>query len=166
MHDSRLHLTAFVSAQFLTLVSISGCSNSVESQVAAMNDSHIKQVTNLYFAYSSAHFGGLPKDEASLKSFVKEMSPHKLELMHIDPNKLDEIFTSQRDGKPLKIKPSVGSPPAVVFETEGRNGIREVGFLGPTVKLVDNTEYDKLWNEKGSARAAAGPPSAAEPPAK
>src|ERR1700690_1974286 len=144
MVASQLQVRAVAAVLLFAFASVTGCSNSVESQVAAMNDSHIKQGTNLYFAYSAAHFGGPPKDEASLKSFVKEMSPHKLELMHIDPNKLDEIFTSQRAGKPLKIKPSVGSPPAVVFETEGRDGIREVGFLGPTVKLVDNTEYDKL----------------------
>jgi hypothetical protein len=147
---------AFVAVAMICLVS-AGCSNSVESQVSAMNNSHIKQVANLYFAYRAAHAGAPPNSESDLKKFVKEISPHKLEMMHIDLNKLDDIFTSERDGKPFKIKPNVGledNVGAVVFEVQGRDRMREVGLIGPIVKLVNDDEYQKLWDEKGSQKSS------------
>jgi len=52
-------------AGVFAFVLVTGCSNSVESQVAAMNDSHIKQVANLYYGYraaTAAHLQAVRRD--------------------------------------------------------------------------------------------------------
>jgi hypothetical protein len=134
----------------------SGCSSdNVASVVAAKNSSNIKRVRNLYDAYMQTHGKG-PADEAHLKDFVsKEMSPMTLKLMTIEPGKVDELFTSERDGKPFKIKPGLswGGPgsanPAVIFEAEGRGGIRQVAFGFGNVEDVDAAKYKALWEGKG-----------------
>ena len=49
-----------------------------------------------------------PKDEAEFKEFVRNFDPNKLSMMKIDPNNVDGLFTSERDGKPFKIRYKVG----------------------------------------------------------
>jgi hypothetical protein len=139
------------------LLFLIGCSSdNVASVVAAKNSTNIKRVRNLYEAYMQAHGNG-PVDEAHLKEFItKEMAPQTLKLMTIDPAKVDEMFISERDGKPFKIKPGLrwgypGSPnPAVVFETEGRGGNRQVAFGYGNVEDCDEAKYNELWESNGS----------------
>jgi hypothetical protein len=158
-------MTRSVAPNFLRLIALSGIifwfsggcsSDNVASQVASLNDANIKQVANLYYAYQRSHGWQGPKDEATLKQFVKnDMDPNKLALMKIDPSKIDDIFISQRDQKPFKIKFSVGGGPGanvpVVFEASGVDGKRQVGFTGPLVQDVDSSQYDALWNGKTPA---------------
>jgi uncharacterized protein YceK len=159
-----------LSLAILVLLLTGGCSSeNVANQVASMNDAHIKQLANLYYAYQRSHGWQGPKDEAVLKQFVKtDMDPNKLALMKIDPSKIDDIFISQRDQKPFKIKFSAGGGPGanvpVVFEASGVDGKRQVGFTGPMVHDVDSSQYDALWSGKtpanvtntGAASADAG----------
>jgi len=152
-------LLAFGSAFLFTacLLVLSGCSSdNVASVVAAKNSSNIKRVLNMYTAYTQTHGKG-PADETQLKDFItKEMPADTLKLMTIDPAKVDDMFISERDGKPFKIKPGLhwGGPgsanPAVVFETEGRGGIRQVAFGFGNVEDVDDAKYKELWEGKGS----------------
>jgi hypothetical protein len=136
---------------------LSGCSSdNVASVVAAKNSTNIKRILNLYSAYMQIHGKG-PADEEHLKDFItKDMSPQTLMLMTIDPAKVDELFISERDRKPFKIKPSLswggpGSPnPPVVFESEGRGGIRQVAFGFGNIEDVDDAKYKALWDGKGS----------------
>jgi hypothetical protein len=136
---------------------LAGCSsNNVASIVAAKNSSNIKRVLNLYAAYMQSHGKG-PADEAQLKDFItKDMPPQTLKLMTVDPAKVDELFISERDGKPFKLKPGLswggpGSPnPAVVFETDGVGGMRQVAFGYGNVEDVDDARYKQLWEGKGS----------------
>ena len=47
-------------------------------------------------------------DLAEFKAFIRDFDKAKLTAMGIDPNKVDELFTSERDGKPFKVRYNVG----------------------------------------------------------
>jgi hypothetical protein len=160
----------FCSATICTLLLLSlGCSQSVESRVQNLNDSHIKQLTNLYFGYQRSHGWQGPKDAAALKDFVKhDMDPTKLEMMKVKVDKLDDLFVSQRDHKPFKIKYSMGGGPgasvAVVFEDTGIEGKRQVGLTGPRIQEVDDAQYDELWNGRSTKGPDASAPASSNLP--
>jgi hypothetical protein len=152
----------------LFVVAMVGCSSdNTTTRVAELNSANIQKVANLYMAYQQHHGPG-PKDAAALKEFITRengLSPHRLELMHIDPSNLDQIFTSERDHKPFKIKPSVvpqfPARSAVVFEDTGVDNKRMVGFNNSDVLEVDEAKYKGLWESKDSAAEAAADPEAA-----
>ena len=106
------------------LAGLLGCNrDKTAEQVGEMNKSNIQRVSNMYAAYQNMKSSGGPKDEADLKAWIKEYDPNKLSMMKIDANNLDGLFTSERDGKPFKVRYKVGggrgSVSAVVFEQEG-----------------------------------------------
>ena len=152
------------------LLHLAGCSgNRIASQVAAMNDANIKRLVNLYTAYQSVHGWQGPKDENVLKSFVtsRGIPERNLEMMGIDPNIVDNVFKSDRDGKPFKVRYGVtggrGVSDAIVFEDQGINGKKMVAFNGPLVEEVDDAEYKKLWEyggrPEGMTGQSVGPPA-------
>jgi hypothetical protein len=119
--------------------------------LAAANDSNVQRLANLYEAFQSRHNWRGPKDEEEFKSFLKGWNPKKLSNIGVDPNAVDDVFISSRDGKSFKVRYGVpghimGSNAAVVFETIGVDGRRMVGFLNMTKREVDNAEYDRLWS--------------------
>ena len=91
------------------MVGAVGCSSgSVSNQVAALNDSNIKQLANLYYAYQRSHGFQGPKDEDALKQFVKnEMDPKKLQLMKVDERARHIVYFGP-DQKPFVVKYSAG----------------------------------------------------------
>lgn len=126
--------------------------------LAAANDSNIQRLANLYEAFQSRHNWRGPKDEEDFKSFLKGWNPKKLTSIGADPNAIDDLFVSDRDGEPFKIRYGVpghimGSDAAVVFETTGVDGLRMVGFLNMTKREVDATEYDRLWSGAADPKA-------------
>ena len=120
---------------------LSGC-DSKGNNAAARQLSHIRLLTNLYVkAASQLHHN--PKDEAEFKKTIIE-SDVKLENLKVD--NVDELFISERDGKPLvvvygNILPASG---VVVYEQVGVNGLREVGYTLGKVSEVDAAEFAKL----------------------
>jgi hypothetical protein len=132
-----------------------GCStDSVADQVGAKNDSNIKRVVNLYYAFQSTNGWQGPKDEGALRSFAKSGYPTKnLQLMGIDPNDLGKILVSERDGKPFKIRygitGGIGVVNPLVFEQDGVAGKRLVAFTGPVVEEVDEARHKELWDKGG-----------------
>jgi hypothetical protein len=147
----------------LFFLSNSGCSSdSVQSQVAAMNSSNIKRVANLFGAWQNSHGGQGPKDVESIKTFAEGIPPDALQNMKIDSAKLDALFISERDGKPFKIKFGAVRPPMaphipVVFEEKGTDGKKQVAWTNAQVRDVDDAEYQQLWGEKSPAPVS-GPP--------
>lgn len=134
------------------MILLSGCGGTEPADLlAAANDSNIQRVANLYEAYQSRHNWRGPKDEAEFKAFLKGWNPKKLTNIGVDPNAIDELFVSARDGQPFEIRYGVpghimGSDAPVVFESTGVDGQRMVGFLNMTKREVDSTEYDRLWS--------------------
>ena len=69
-------------------------------------------------------------------------------MLGVDPNQLDALFMSERDGQPFQIKYEInsglGAVVAVVFEQQGVEGMRAVGFTDGSVQSVDNEKYRQL----------------------
>jgi hypothetical protein len=155
------------------VVLFTGCSNDTTAEdVAKMNTSNITRVANLYSAYQHGYGqgggSGGPKDEADFKKYITGYPAEKLKMMSVDPANLDALFKSERDGKPFKIKYKVpggrGAVAPVVFEAEGKDGKKQVGFTGgsPKVEDCDQAAYDGYWSGKEGKQ---GPGNSSGPPA-
>jgi hypothetical protein len=153
-----------VAAGAIFLTMLVGCSgDKTAAQVGAMNKSNIQRLANMYSAFQNQKSGRGPNDATEFKGFIKDFDPANLTMRGIDPNKLDALFTSERDSKPFKIRYQVGggrgSVSPVIFEEVGSEGKKQVGFTGNSkVEDVDDTTYAQLWSSKGSTGPAAGPP--------
>jgi hypothetical protein len=130
-----------------------GCSSHTDpdSAIASVNGTNIQRLANLYFTYQSQHDWHGPANEADFKSFLRGYNPHKLTRIGIDPNALDKLFISERDGQPFKIRygilgSAMGSSAPVIFESTGDGKRRLVGFLDMQQREVDESEYNSLWS--------------------
>jgi hypothetical protein len=157
---SRLAWNCILPFLLIVFTTLAGCGGDVDPDgaVAAANSSNIQRLTNLYLAYQSENGWIGPVDDASLKKFISTLPPTTLTRIGIEPGSIDAILVSERDGKPFKLRYKVvgnmmGSTEPVVFESEGVDGKRMVGFLNMTQRDVDPAEYDSLF-AKGSAGAA------------
>jgi hypothetical protein len=152
---------------------IAGCSSDQsQKQIAAMNTSNMQRLCSMYAAHQNGVGGRGPNDEAEFKTFIKTYNPNSLSAMGIDVGDLDKLFTSERDGKPFKIRYKIGggrgSVAPVIFEQDGVNGRKQVGFTGgkgpgggPAFEEVDDTQYKallegKMTNPPSEAAGAAG----------
>jgi hypothetical protein len=132
---------------------VAGCSSHTDpdSAIASVNQTNIERLANLYVTYQSQHDWHGPANEADFKSFLRGYNTHKLTRIGIDPNAIDKLFISERDGKPFKVRYGVlgsamGSSAPVVFESTGNGGKRLVGFLDMQQREVDESEYKSLWS--------------------
>jgi hypothetical protein len=151
----------------LFLVAVGCSSDKRAKEIASMNTSNIQKVANLYAGFQNMVSSNGPKDEAEFKNFLKTYDPTALSAMSVDPANLDKTFTSERDGKPFKIRYKVGggkgSVAPVVFEEVGVNGLRQVGFTGGggpggggAVEEVDDAKYKQLWEGKVTTPSSGG----------
>ncbi len=134
------------------LIGVIGCGSgdNSASMIADLNSNNAKRLGNLYSLYQINHNFQGPKDEAELKEFIKTISPARLKKGGMDINNIDELFISERDGKPFKIRWGMdtrvrGPSQPVVFEAEGVEGKRQVGFTNSAMQEVDSAEYERLW---------------------
>jgi hypothetical protein len=149
-----------LSALVLAVCVLMGCGESIDpaEAVASANSTNLKRVSNLYLAYQIENNWVGPPDEAKFKEFIRNLPDQVLTRISVDPAKLDEVFVSERDGQPFKIRWAVvghmmGSTEPVVFEATGVDGKRMVGTLGMAQLEVDETEYETLWAGKGAVAA-------------
>ena len=103
-----------------------GCSSRTDpdSAIASVNETNLQRLANLYFTYQSKHEWRGPANEAEFKSFLRKYNPAKLTRIGIDPNAIDGLFISERDGEPFKIRYGVvgsamGCSEPVIFESTG-----------------------------------------------
>ena len=102
----------------------------------------------------------------------------RLDRMGVPLDRINDLFVSERDGKPFKIRYGLTgneTDQAIVFESEGVNGKRMVAFFEP--RELEKEEYEKYWkgirhsdrsNQTGEAspepaRLPTGSPSTAPP---
>jgi hypothetical protein len=135
-----------------------GCTSGANPQdaVAKANQTNLQRLSNLYLAYQGDNNWQGPADEVEFKEFIRGFSPKKLTRIGVDPSSTDSLFVSERDGQPFKIRYSVvgnmmGSMEPVVFEAEGVDGKRLVGFLDMSQREVDAAEYESLYSKGTSA---------------
>jgi hypothetical protein len=149
------HAAAIIAAGLLIIAS--GCSRE-SGQIHALNTSNTQRLGNFYAAFQTSHGWQGPKDEAELKTYILAQPADLLKNMGIDPDKRDEIWTSERDHKPLKVRWGVqstfGALAAVVFEQEGVGGKRQVAFNNTKVEDADESRYKELWEGRGVSKPA------------
>jgi hypothetical protein len=147
-----LRTSATILAIILAAGFLAGCGSSTDpnSAIAAVNEQNIQRLANLYFAYQMKHEWHGPPDEQAFKQFLRGYNPEKLTRIGIDPNGIDKLFVSERDGEPFKIRfgvlgSAMGSSEPVIFEAKGVGGRRNVGFLNMVQREVDDAQYNDHW---------------------
>ncbi len=163
MNKARLILILILCV--VAWVSAAGCGSksTPDGILASANETNIQRLGNLYTKYQSTHGWIGPADDAAFKEFISKLDAEKLARIGVEPGKTDDLFISERDGKPFKIRYSIkGSPrgcnePAI-FESTGANGNRMVGFLNMVQREVGDAEYEKLWAGEFTAPAAPSNP--------
>ncbi|TWU28650.1 hypothetical protein [Bythopirellula polymerisocia] len=138
----------------LSLCFLSGCGSSQDADfVMASNDTNIKKLASAYqlYAFRSGYIG--PKSMDDLKNFLKtnEKIAKNLELMGLDREKIDDYFISENDGQEFDFRWEIFINPdterskePLVFEREGKDGIRLVMLSNRKILEVDN---DKKYQD-------------------
>lgn len=134
----------------VAIVPYGGCAeNGPANAVTAANDTNVKRLSNLYQSFASLNGWHGPKDEAEFRKFIQEFPAHRLQLLGVDPARLDVLFVSERDGQPFRIKygasSGLGAVIAIVSEEQGVDGARAVGFTNGSVQSVDEAKYRQLF---------------------
>ena len=76
------------------------------SQLPKIHNNNIKRLRVIYNYYMATHGMVGPKDEQTLKDFLNNDPGMAVKLKRLDltPDQVDEIFVSERDGKPFKVR--------------------------------------------------------------
>lgn len=135
----------------------SGCGSSfdAESAIKQVNATNAQKLVSLYQHHQRRNRGRGPKDEAAFRKFIAGTSTYLLDRIDVDPNSLDSLFVSDRDGQPLTIRYGLkgsdrGPSIPTVFEAEGIEGVRIVACTNMVTKEVsDESEYQELLKSKG-----------------
>ena len=130
--------------------SLVGCGGS--GAAAAKSVPHVRVVTALYFQANSR----LGKNPANEEEFKQAIDSANVDWSTLGVSGADELFVSDRDGKPLIIlygPPPQGRPFSVVaYEQEGLNGVRLVGTSDGQVKEADAATFAKLVPEHAASK--------------
>jgi hypothetical protein len=104
--------------------------------------SHVRLLTNLYAKASNA-LGRNPRDQ---EEFKRAIASSGVPLENLRVQSIDELFVSDRDGQPLTVVygPPKGESDVVVYETQGVDGLRQVGHKIGMVEEVDATRFAEL----------------------
>lgn len=134
---------------------VAGCRSGSEAESALRNANrtNIQRLANLYSMYQFQNRFQGPQDEETFRAFIQELDSDAQRNMGIDPSAIDNLFISERDKEPFRIRYGVpttprGSKEAVIFENTGRRGQKMVGFLNMVQREVDDGEYNQLWDTK------------------
>lgn len=149
-NSSWVSVFGLVAIVCVGLLTVTGCGGlSQDDAVGQQNDTNIKRLSNLYYRFQSAHSWNGPESEEEFREYVKNDVPEFIK-ERIGFTTVDELFVSQRDGEPFKIRLEVagsarGCNEPAIFEAVGVGGKRNVGFLNMLQREVDEQEYNNLW---------------------
>jgi hypothetical protein len=143
------------------IAALIGCSKgpSADAMFAENSDINIKRLAWLYGVFQVNHNWNGPKDEAEFRKFIESQNPKRLSKIGIEMSSLENLFVSERDNQPFKIRWQVlGSPRGpekpVIFEAAGVDGKFQIGFTGNKLVEVEQSEYDRLWSGESDDVAA------------
>lgn len=119
---------------------LAGCGSG--GNKASRELSHIRLLTSLYVK-AGTNLGHNPNSEEEFKKAIAD-SDVKLENLRVES--IDELFISDRDGKPLIVVYGNALPTSdvIVYEQEGVNGMKEVGHKIGMVEAVDAAKFAEL----------------------
>ena len=98
--------------------------------------------------------GELPRDANQFKDFLRKLDKTTLDGHGVDPNDLDKLLTSSRDGKPFvwcdrKYMGTAASPvgAVMIYEQDGKDGKRMVAYEVGKIEEVDQATFKQLVPE-------------------
>lgn len=145
-YESRIQLCILMLG--LMVLSL-GCGPSRPS-VAELTDTNIEKLRAAYGIFANLNGYKGPKDEKALRDFFKNHHRGRvlLERCGADPDNLDEIFVSKRDGEPFVLRYGLRGQAdhAIVFEQVGVDGMRQIALS--RVIEVDAAKYDDYFSGK------------------
>lgn len=146
MRGAMVWLSAAAAA---VLVSFSGCGG--DDGLNSPTAKKLTSVSTLYLDYAVGKAGAGPPNDAALKKHIKGLYASVLAHHGIDPNNLDDLFKSERDGQPFVVlygtsvtSVSANSKQVIAHEATGKNGKRLVATAGMKVLSVTDAELEKL----------------------
>lgn len=124
-----------------------GCGGSAASNDNPQLRGAMKVLGLQYGAYLGAHNGTPPKDEASLREFLTSRMG---ELEGYNVKKVDDLFPTGRDGKPLKViygatvtNPDVPSMTWAAYEESGADGKRFASDARGSLLELSDADFAK-----------------------
>jgi len=168
MNTSPFRSVALFFAGAALVLGLSGCGGpSREQLLQDANKNNGERLANAYSFYQNKNGAG-PPDAETFKSFIQSEIPAELKkAMGIPSSNIEELFVSERDGKPFYIRPEVPRPnigniaQAVVIESEGSNGTIQVFFTGPDMVEAPASEAEAY--KSGEKDVASGPAGSVPP---
>jgi hypothetical protein len=134
-------MARFCQWRWLLLVLLTGCGVG-GSRGPKEGLSHVKLLASLYMR-ASRELGHPPKNEEEFKAAIQKAN---VPLEALKVNNLDELFESERDGRPLVVlygSSSAGTD-VIVYEQTGVDGKRLVGHSIGSVEEVDEAKFREL----------------------
>lgn len=129
------------------VVLFAGCGDG-EPTLADLNDNNIRRLHTAYKIYMKGNNFTGPSNEEDFKDFLTSNNKARvlLKRMDITSDNLSDIFVSERDGEPFKIRWGLNgvADHAIVFESVGVEGKRLVAFTKP--RELDNAQYEGYWS--------------------
>ena len=149
---SYKNFTGVTGLVLLLLFVLVGCGDDRSRGMASLknlNKTNVMKVRTCFLIYHSRFFT-TPKNKEELLELLQSGSVDKnLQRIGIDPENIEEIFTSERDGEPIKIQWNVKMVKDVLgpvaFESVGVDGVRLVA-AGSLLEVDNDQEYEQLWS--------------------
>ena len=147
---------ASVVCSTLVAVLVTGCGKGLPTP-AELNDSNIKRLHSAYMIYMDGNGNKGPASEDELKDYLSNNQTAKVLMERMDiPGDISQIFVSERDGEPFKVRWGLSgvADHAIVFESTGVEGKRMVAFSNP--RELDSSEYEGFWSGETEPDAPPG----------
>lgn len=118
-------------------------------EVKDLNETSVMKMRACFEMYASRNGRKYPESREELVAFLTSgQVDANLERIGVDPAAIDDIFTSQRDGQPLKVRYGIqynpNKPQPIAFETTGVEGVRLVS-ADVLIEVDNDQDYEKLW---------------------
>lgn len=147
---------AIANCLLVLVVASSGCGDSGPPSLADYNNTNIRKLRGAYGMFLIAHDLRGPKSEEEFKEYLttNPSAIAKMERTGVPQEKIPDIFISERDGQPFKVRYGLNGleDHPIVFESVGVDGKRFVAFTTP--REVENDEYEQLL--AGKVKAVSG----------
>lgn len=144
-------------ALLFCLTLLAGCGGG-EKSVAELKDTNIKKVHAIYTFYMQNNGMKGPASEEVLMEYLDSPDGQfAIKRMNMDPEKVQDYFTSERDGERFVIRYGLSGVKdhAIVFEaTGGEEGTRLVAFNKPIE--CDEDEYNEYFSGKVEGESGEG----------
>jgi hypothetical protein len=135
------------------VVGLIGCGSRLPTDTA--EGKNLRALAIFYGRFIGSHKGRSPANEAEFKKFILSLpAPEREALGVADPNNIDTLFTSPRDGQPYVIRYKQSSSGLVggqatvfAYEKTGKNGKRYVATSVGNVEEVDEQRFKQLVPE-------------------